>query len=312
MIPSTPLRAALVGLLGLGSLAVGLGGCVLDRTGQSATAGIQRELAVHNARIQNVEAGFDSLDARVAQLEELTRNRGQEEILRMETLEQVRQEVARLRGDLEVLQHESDQLSLDAFARSEDATFRLVWLETRAAQLEKAMGIQPPPPPSTEELAAARGEDEETPAEGGDTAASDGGEGTGEGEEVPDEGADLTDPDALISLAEEHLAAGRDKAAIAVLNRFLEQHPDHGRAAEALYRRAEAYFNGGAHQSAVIRFQEVIDRHKDSAWASWAMLRQGECFDAQGQPDNARLFYEDVVRMWPKSKAAKEAAAKLK
>lgn len=307
VISPSPLRIALLGLLGLG-----LGGCVLDRTGQSATAGIQRELAVHNARIQNVEAGFDSLDARVAQLEELTRNRGQEEILRMETLEQVRQEVARLRGDLEVLQHESDQLSLDAYARDEDATYRLVWLETRAAQLEQAMGLEPPAPPSPEELAAARDEGQETVVEGEDSGAEAAAEGEGEASDAVDEGANLTDPDALIALAEEHLAAGRDKAAIAVLNRYLEQHSGHKRAAEALYRRAEAHFNGGAYQAAVLRFQEVIDRHKDSAWASWAMLRQGECFDAQGQPDNARLFYEDVVRMWPKSKAAKEAASKLK
>ena len=42
-----------------------------------------------------------------------------------------------------------------------------------------------------------------------------------------------------------------------------------------------------------------------------AMLRQGECFEAQDQPENARLFYEDVVRLWPKSKAAKEARKKM-
>jgi TolA-binding protein len=61
----------------------------------------------------------------------------------------------------------------------------------------------------------------------------------------------------------------------------------------------------------VLRFQEVIDKHKSSPWAAYAMLRQGECFEAQGQKDNARLFYEDVVRLYPKSKAAKEAKAKL-
>ena len=283
-------------------------GCVLDRTGQSATSGFQRELAVHNARIQNVEAGFDSVDARVAQLEELTRTRGQEEILRMETLDQLRQEVARVRGDLEVLQHESDQLSLDAYARAEDATYRLVWLESRAEQLEKAMGVKPPPPPSPSELAVI-----ETSAEEGGNATDSGADSGDAGTAGVDEtGGDITDPDALMTLAEEHLAAGRDKAAIAVLNRFLEQNPEHKRVAEALYRRAEAYFNAESYQSAVLRFQEVIDRHKDSPWAPWAMLRQGECFESQGQPDNAQLFYEDVVRMWPKSKAAKEAQGKIK
>ena len=287
------------------------GGCVLDRTGQSATAGLQRELAVHSARIKNVEAGFDSLDARVAQLEELTRDRGQEEILRMETLDQLRQEVARLRGDLEVLQHESDQLTLDGFARDEDATFRLTWLETRATQLEAAMGLEPPAPPTAEELAEAAAE-EEGDGEGDTGTDTADPEGADAAEPPPDVAEGSQDPDEMIALAEGHLAAGRDKAAIAVLNRFLELHPDHKRAAEATYRRAEAHFNAESYQSAVLRFQEVIDGFKDSPWAPWAMLRQGECFDAQGQGDSARLFYEDVVRLWPKSKAAKEAKAKLK
>jgi len=297
-------------ILGLTAWLLG-GGCVLDRTGQSATAGLHRELAVHSARIQNVEAGFDSLDGRVAQLEELTRDRGQEEILRMETLDQLRQEVARLRGDLEVLQHESDQLTLDGFTRDEDATFRLTWLETRATQLEAVMGLEPPPPPTADELAeaAAEGEAEGEGDSGADTGDADGGEPV---EPPPDEPVSTEVPDDLITLAEGHLAAGRNKAAIAVLNRFLELHPDHKRAAEATYRRAEAHFNAESYQSAVLRFQEVIDGFKDTPWAAWAMLRQGECFDAQGQGDSARLFYEDVVRLWPKSKAAKEAKAKLK
>ena len=119
------------------------------------------------------------------------------------------------------------------------------------------------------------------------------------------------DPEALIALAEEHLAAGREKPAEAVLNRFLDRHPDHERVPEALYRRAEAAFNAEDYSGAVLRFQEVIDGHKDNPWAAWAMLRQGECFEAQDQPENARLFYEDVERLWPKSKAAKEARKKL-
>ena len=41
------------------------------------------------------------------------------------------------------------------------------------------------------------------------------------------------------------------------------------------------------------------------------MLRQGECFDAVSQPANAKLFYEDVIKLYPKTKAAKEAKKKL-
>lgn len=272
-------------------------GCVLDRTGQSASEAYRRELAMQRARVGSLEAQVDDISTRVEQIEELNRARGQEEILKMETLDQVRDEVARMRGEVEVMRHEFDQVALDSFARDEDATFRMLWLESRAEQVEKTLGLKTPPAPKPATDTAA-GPD----APPADTAAP-----------PPEDAADaaVTDPDEMIKLAEGHLAAGREKAAEAVLNRFLEVHPKHARKSEALYRRAESYFNAKNYAGAVLKFQEVIDADKTSSWAAWAMLRQGECFEKQGQKENAKLFFEDVVRLWPKSKAAKDARAKL-
>ena len=290
-----------------------LTGCVLDRTGQSATEAFRREIILHATRLNNLENQFDNLEARTSQLEELTRARGQDEIMAMETLEELRTELARLRGDVEVLNHEYGISSETLGALGEDASFRLAWLEDRAAQLEDNLGINPPPPPEIEPEET--GGDTSTPEESGDgqtDAATTDPESPDASTPVePDTGESITDPDALITLAEQHLAAGREQAAEAVLARFLTQHPDHERVPEALYRRAEAAFNEGDFSGAVLRFQEVIDGHKDSPWAAWAMLRQGECFEKQDQPENARLFYEDVVRLWPKSRAAKDARKKL-
>ena len=64
-------------------------GCVLDRTGQSATEVYRREVALQSARVANIEKQFDGVDSRVAQIEELNRTRGQDEILKLETLEEV-------------------------------------------------------------------------------------------------------------------------------------------------------------------------------------------------------------------------------
>ncbi|RME24551.1 MAG: hypothetical protein D6798_10995 [Deltaproteobacteria bacterium] len=285
-------------------------GCVLDRTGQSASENWHREMLLQRTRTDNLEAQFAEVEARVDQLEELTRARGQQEILRMETLDQLRNEVANIRGEVEVLSHELRQKVETGEARSEDAAFRLAWLEARADQIEASLGLEPPPPP---EVAGP-----EVAADAGDTG---GGDDTGAAADgAADEGAAgddaspspaIDDPEAALKLAEDHLQAGRPKAAEVVLARFIDTWPDHPRIAEARYRYAEAAFNDGRYQVAVLRFQEVIDRHKDSPWAPWAMLRQGECFEKQGQPDNARLFYEDVVRIWPRSKAAKEARGRL-
>ncbi len=283
-------------------LACGASGCVLDRRGQSSSHKYQEALREHGEKIALLQAGFDDAETRLTRLEDQSRARSQEEIMKMDTLEQVRSEVSRLRGDLEVLRHDFDTTRTDSGARIEDAAFRLDWLESRAALLEKSLGVPTPPPPARPEPAppsAGGGEPAEGPAPAPAPAPAPSG----------DEG--ITDPAALLAKAEEHLAAGRPKAAEAVLDRFLKLHPKDERVPEAMYRRAEAAFNMKDWAAAVLRFQEVIDKHKKSVWAAYAMYRQGECFEAQGQLDNARLFWEDVIRLWPDTKAAKMAKKKL-
>lgn len=284
-----------------------LGGCILDRTGQSATEIYRRELQTHAAHLQTLDTALDKADARVAQLEELTRARGQDEIMKMENMDQLREEVARLRGELEVLNHDWQQGSKAREAHTTDVQYRLDWLESRAGQLEKSLGLKTPPPPNAAGVTATTG------ATGATT-----GTGTADPGTAPDPAANpvtteeaATDPDSLLKLAEEHLAGGREEAAEAVLNRFLKEYPSHERADEAHYRLAEAKFNARDYPGAVIAFQRVIDDYKSSPWAPWAMLRQGECFEAQGQKSNAKLFYEDTIRLYPKSKAAKDAKEKL-
>lgn len=305
----SPLLPALV--------ALSAAGCVLDRTGQSATEAYRRELLVQASRLDNLDNLMDRADARLSQLEEVTRARGQEEILKMESMDQVRQEVSRLRGDLEVLSHNVDQSGTTSRSSAEDAQFRLAWLELRADQVEKSLGLKAPPPPKKDVEGAAAVEGAAGAlgvAEGAAGAAAGGGAEGGlltEGVTAPPVEELPADADGLMKLAEEHLAAGRSPAAEAVLNRFLKEFPDNARVPEAKYRLAEAAFNAKDYTGAVLRFQAVIDQHRDSAWAPWAMLRQGECFDAQGQSANAKLFYEDVIRLYPKAKAAKEAKQKL-
>lgn len=278
-----------------------LTGCVLDRTGQSSSEAYRRELREQVARIDTLNVAADKADARLSQLEELTRARGQDEIMKMENLDQLRQELSHLRGDLEVLSHSYEQGSKDGLAQSSDAQFRLAWLETRAESLEKAMGLKTPPPPTpqTGTPAVAGGGTPETgnPPVGPET--------TPPPEEAPADAA------TLLKLGVEHLSGGRPEAAEVVLKRLLKEYPKDERVPEAKYRLAEAKFNAKDYAAAVLAFQAVIDEHRDSPWASWAMLRQGECFEAQGQTKNAKLFYEDTVRLYPKSKAAKEAKAKL-
>jgi tol-pal system protein YbgF len=314
--------------------------CVLDRTGQSSTAALQREIRDNGVRIHNVEQQFVQVEARVNQLEEHTRSRGQQKILQMETLEELRSEVARLRGEVEVLSHASGQGAKSIKGRVDDAQFRVLWLESRADQLERSLGMKTPAPPAmpmeTENVDSSW---DGTPSDGGAQAAP---LPEGANAALPDvaevpvaEPAPVSapaepvpvpvpavvavdpvtepalDPDTLIDTAKTQIKESNYVGALTMLHRFIEAFPNHARSDEATYRRAEAAMKSGDQQQAVLYFQEVIDQFKGSPFAPWAMLRQGECFEEQGQADNAKVFFGEVVRIYPKSRAAKAARKKL-
>ncbi|MAY81356.1 MAG: hypothetical protein CL930_11305 [Deltaproteobacteria bacterium] len=329
--------------------------CVLDRTGQSSTAQMQREIRDNAVRVYNVEQQFLQVEARVNQLEELTRSRGQQNILKMETLDELRQETARMRGEVEVLTHATGEGAKDLQGRVDDAQFRVLWLESRADQLERSLGVKTPDPPAmptptpappAEQPSSWEGKVENGETEAAVTPAAPASAPTvtpaapveppSTPEQTPVVAKEIVPPAAptkpaastppvvdpvtepqlkpevLLDNAKKQLKAGNYVGAETMLNRFLEAFPNHARSDEATYRRAETAMKAEDYQQAVLRFQEVIDQFKDSGFAPWAMLRQGECFDAQGEKVNAKVFYGEVIRIWPKSRAAKSARQKLK
>lgn len=269
-----------------------LAACVLDRTGQSATAAYERELAAQAQRGDELERLNTDLERRLSQLEEVTRYQGQQEAQKLENLDQVRTEVQRLRGELETLQHTSGTSAQESKGFQETAAFRLDYAEQRLAAVERSLGLKPPPPP--------------VPGGGPVVAAGGGGEVTLPAGS-PDEVQLPASPEELLALAEARLKEGQPSVARALLERFLAQNPKHERAVEAQYRLAETWFNEGQYQRAILEFEKVVASHPDSAWAPWAMVRQGESFQKMGNSANATLFWEDVIARYPKSKAAKEA-----
>ena len=318
--------------------------CVLDRTGQSASSQMVRELRDNGIRSYNVEQQFVQVEARVNQLEDLVRARGQEKISQIETLEQVREQMGRLRGEVEVLSHVAGQGAKDMSATVDDARFRVLWLEVRADQLERSLGLTTPDPPAIVAPVVDESSERESTWSGVEApvgvaaaavaAAAAVPDAVSETPAVPDAVPDTPavpdvvpetpavstpdavttptlDPLALLEKAKAQLKEGNHVGAETLLGRFLESHPNHSRADEATYRRAEAAKVAEDYENAVLRYQEVIDQFNGSAFAPWAMFRQGECFKAQGQKANAKVFYGEVIRIYPKSRAARSARKEL-
>ncbi len=270
-------------------------GCVLDRTGQSATSASERELTAQQLRVRELESRGEGVGRRVAQLEEVTRARGQEDILKMETVEDLRSEVARMRGEVEVINHDYRTFEIASLGTQGDVDGRLLYLETRVSAIEKALGIRPPPRAESAAMALAVEPGTSAPPTQPDTS--------------PEAPAELT-AEEVFGLIAENLEAGNAAAARAVAKGFIAENPAHDRAGEAYYRIAESYQNEGEFKQAAAAVQDVLDKAGTSTWAPWSLLRQGECFEGLGRPSDAKIFFCDVIKKYPRSKAAKEAKVK--
>ncbi|GDX78471.1 hypothetical protein LBMAG42_02820 [Deltaproteobacteria bacterium] len=288
-------------------------GCVLDRTGQSATSKYEKELSDHQSRVRDLESLGEDVGRRVAQLEEVTRARGQEDILKMETVEELRGEVAKMRGEFETLDHDYRTYETASLGAQTDVDARLLYLETRVGAVEKSLGLKPPPRPGMESLGAA------PDAGGAGTGAPPKSDGTTGGTTDPvadpsvgtaPEAGGPTTAEEYFGLIQQNLEAGNGAAARAVAKRFVDENPKNDRVGEAYYRIAESFQNEAQFKQAAAAFQDVLDKAPQSTWASWALLRQGECFEGLGRAKDAAIFYCDVLKKYPKSKAAKEAKAK--
>ncbi len=263
-------------------------GCVLDRTGQSITSAAQREMAIQASRTAEAQRLSTELDRRVRDMEEVLQYRGRQQAEKLENLDQVTEEIRRLRGELELLQHASQQEGSAGNVFREDAAYRLAWSEGRLEALEAALGMAPPPMPVVGP-GSAEGVEETVPA------------AEGEAEETVPPGADL------FELGKSHLEEGRAPAARAVLVRFLQEAGGDARVEEARFRLAETWFEEGLYQQAILKMEDVVQADPKSEWAAWAMVRQGECFQQMDRREEAELFWEDVLARHPDTEAANGA-----
>ena len=288
--------------------------CVWDRTGQSATTVFKTKIGYNSKQISQAEGEIHRLQERIAQLEEVTRSRGRDEIMKMETMDEIRTEVANLRNDIEILSRDHQVKSETSESLASDTTYRLEWLEDRAKNVESMLGLEMTRAPSAEGEGAA--EKEAQPKEDQKQESAEDQKQEPDAKPSPkDESAEVQgkrSPKQILELAKEHLDKNRELAAEAVLKNFLKNSPKHKLRTEALYRYAEAAFQREDYQTSAKRFQEVLDDNKKSKWASWALYKQGECFELLKEVESANIFYEDVLKEYPKSKAAQEAKKKLK
>jgi len=265
------------------------------------------------------------LEDRVSRLEQ--RLDGSALIGLMNQAESLRQEVTTLRGEIEVLQRQIDDL------RDQQRQLYLD-LDGRLQSLEQGAPTESPADP------AATGERPATDGDGdgagdGGGAGADAGDGAGDGigaAETPaspqttgnadppapsddqsdaDAQADPADAEAAYEAAFEILRAGRYAEAAEAFEQFLADYPQAALAANARYWLGESHYVVREFETALGHFQQVIDNHPDSNKRPDALLKIGYVHFEQGRMAQARTALERVIEAHPETTAANLARQRL-
>jgi TolA-binding protein len=290
-------------------------GCIVDRTGQSATSLVAQESAQQSHRVEAAEALVKRLSTRIGELEEVISYRGEQEEIELENLEGIEMEFRRIRNQVETIQRSSTQGASQTLAFRSDADARLTEALKRLERLEQSLGLggsSPQLPPKVP-VEAKPAEAISVPNEPEKPEAPDSAKPIPEEPvEAPVEKEAVVDNDDPLVLAEQALTDGHPRVARAVLERAMREVEGAADQPELLYRYAETWFAEGLFEQAGLRYQKVVDQAKGSSWSAWAMVRQGECFQHLGNAEGARFFWEDVIRQYPDSEASKLAESLLK
>jgi tol-pal system protein YbgF len=222
-------------------------------------------------------------EVRIARLEELIRNIGVVELVRQ--LEQMNTELARLRGQIEVLANENQQIQKRQRDFYLDLDSRLKALEGGGKPAVQAPDAATPaavPGPQASAVPARPPTREEQAAE-------------------------LKAYDVASNLFRRNDFA----AAIDAFKKFLAAYPQSQLAPNAQYWIGISYANLKDPRNALTAQEQVVAKYPQSAKAPDALLAIAALQAEQGDPASARNTLEDIIARFPSSDAAGKARTRL-
>lgn len=236
----------------------------LQATQQSQNQATQASLA-------DLKKSIQSLEQRVTAIEAITKGQVLSDM--QNQIESLKQEVARLKGELEVASHNVDatqQRQKDLYTDT----------DTRLRKLESTP-------------AASTGEQ---PANAASTAA-------------PDKSSQEFQ---TLELANGLSKEGKHKDAFAAYDKFLKDYPNSTYAGDAIYGLGYSQFALKNYKSAIATQQKLLDTHPESSKAADAMFNMANSQIQLGQVANAKKTLKDLIAKFPNSEVTPTAQKRLK
>jgi tol-pal system protein YbgF len=242
----------------------------------------RRRIEELRARVAQLEA---SLNQRLGALEDTVKGQGLLDMLR--DVEQIKSDVAKLRGQNEVLTYELEQ----AQKRQRDLYLDL---DSRVRKLEGGAGAASPAaptaPPATPDVNA-------SPSAGGTAARP----------TVVDVAGEQKSYDAAL----DQFKAGSYAAAAASFQAFTRAYPKSPLAPSAMYWAGNAQYALRDFRGAIATQRQLIATYPDSQKVPDALLNVASCQVELGDNGAARRTLEEIVNKYPTSEAAGKARQRL-
>lgn len=239
---------------------------------------VEKNMQTQNQATQSalteIKAKQQSLEQRVTALEAIAKNGLVEMQAQVELL---KQEIARLNGDLELARHNLDlaqQRQKDLYTDT----------DTRLRKLEATPNVVAPEAagavaPATADKAAVEKESEEQK---------------------------------LLQQAHDFSKEAKHKDAFAAYDKFLKDYPNSSLTSDAMYGLGYSQFALKNYKSSIATQQKLLDTHPDSAKAPEAMLNMANSQIQLGQVTNAKKTLRELIKKYPDSAAAPTAQKRLK
>ena len=256
-----------------------------------------------------------ALQKRVERLERIIQGQGLVSLL--SRVDQLQNEIQRLNGDNEALNHKLDEMQRRQRELYLDIDQRLQVQETKAPTVVAAPELVVSETPPTSETSGQQAENTET-AEIAEPEISDPAETETAGQTATtDETVSETAPvsvengEAAYQSALQTLRSGQYEQAAAALVAFPEQYPQSNYLPNAFYWQGEANYVLRNFDQAIAAFQTVIDRFPASSKVADAMLKQGFSQYELGQVDVAKTTLTTVMQQYPNTSASRLAKVRL-
>jgi tol-pal system protein YbgF len=237
----------------------------------------QSDNAAAMAAIADLKKTTAAMDKRIAAIEAIVQGGGLSEM--QNQIEALKQEVAQLKGDLEVAQHNLENTQ----TRQKDL---YTDTDTRLRRIEGGAGTSSTGTPAGASNGASGGAAPVSVAEEKDAKA-------------------FADADALSKSA-------KHKDAFAAFDAFLKEYPNSKLAPDALYGMGYSQFALKSYKSSIATQQKVIDLHPTSAKVPDAMYSQANSQIQLSQITNAKKTLRALVEKYPDAAITPSAQKRLK